>query len=278
MEQFLEKAGADALDLLRGAHFYEQYVLLWGGLRGHRYRSIEEAGTEFVNRLGARLWSPSARTIRQVNPGGGDIGVTPYPPSSESRSEFYVRVVDQVHPKMAAKFTDALLASLTEHWRQGSGDREDLVSFLKLLAERGMARDHKVFLTARGYLLSRLETLADFRAAADFCEAYPESVSGDDREALKTQFATFADDYEDYDEDPDWLRQVAGDLEMLGEKFGVKMEGQTQGLLERASEIETERAGPEPDDDDDGGRLSGDTLADDVQGMFDGLRGDLKDI
>ena len=47
-------------------------------------------------------------------------------------------------------------------------------------------------------------------------------------------------------------------------------------VLERADEIETERAEPEPDDDDEG-RWSGDVVVDDVSGMFDGLQSDLKD-
>lgn len=279
MEQFLEKSDGDALDLLRGAHFYEQYVALWLGIRGHRYRSLEQAGAEFVKTLGKNLWAPAARTIRQVSQGGGDVGVVPNPPSVESRSEFYVRVVDQVYPKSAAKFTGALLASLAEQWKNGVADREDLVRFLGLLAQRGMTQSDEVFLAARECLLSRAETVEDFRAAADFCETYPECVSASERDALKVQFEAFAGDYAsgwDSEADPDWLRQVAADLETLGEKFGVDTQDHTQGLLERADEIETERAEPEPDDDDDE-RWSADTVVDDVQGMFDGLQSDLKD-
>jgi hypothetical protein len=46
--------------------------------------------------------------------------------------------------------------------------------------------------------------------------------------------------------------------------------------VERADEIESERAEPEPDDDYEG-RWSGDSVVDDVQGMFDSLQNDLKD-
>src|SRR4029078_6372694 len=80
MERFLERSDADALDLLRGACFYEQYVSLWSGLREQRYHGIEQAGTEFVTKLSENLWAPSARTIRQVRQ-GEDIGVAPWPPS-----------------------------------------------------------------------------------------------------------------------------------------------------------------------------------------------------
>ena len=119
----------------------------------------------------------------------------------------------------------------------------------------------------------------DFEAAADFCEAYPECVRGEERDALKLNFEAFAEDYAngwDSDEDPDWLRQVASQLETLGEKFGVDTQDHTQGLPELADEIETERAEPEPEDDDER-RWSGDSVVDDVHGMFDGLEGQLRD-
>src|SRR5439155_10710429 len=48
MEQFLEKSDGDVLDLLRGTHFYDQYVWLWRGIRGRRYRGIDQAGAEFL--------------------------------------------------------------------------------------------------------------------------------------------------------------------------------------------------------------------------------------
>jgi hypothetical protein len=62
------------------------------------------------------------------------------------------------------------------------------------------------------------------------------------------------------------------------EKFGVDAQEYTQSLLERAGELESERAQPEPDDDDYGGRWSGHSAVDDVRGMFEGLQSDLKDM
>jgi hypothetical protein len=280
MELSLEKAGGDALDLLRGSHFYEQYVALWQGIRGRRFPTIEQSGADFIEALAKNLWAPSARTIRHVNKAGEEVGVVSRPPSTESRSEFYVRVVDKVHPKAAAQITSQLLESLTDYWKQGSADREDLVRLLKLLVERGMPQSSEVFLAARQCVLSRPETVDDFQAVAQFCDAYAETVSEADRDSLKVEFEEFAEDYAsnfDYDDDPDWLRQVASDLERLGGHFGVDTEPRTQGLLERADEIETERAEPEPDEDDDR-RWSTDTLVDDVSGMFDGLQSVLKDV
>lgn len=279
MEQFLEKSDGDVLDLLRGAHFYEQYMALWRGIRGRRYRGIERAGTDFLKVLGDNLWAPSARTIRQVSQ-GEDVGMVLDPPSPESRSEFYIRVVDQMHPKSAGKFIGALMTSLAERWRGGTADREDLVHLLDFLVGRGMTREDELFLAARDCVLSRPEMVDDFQAAAKFCEAYPESVSGDDREALKVQFEAFAEEYAgawDTDSDPDLLRGIASDLESLGEKFGVDAEGYTRGLLERADEIETERAEPEVDADYEAWKADSASAPDDIDGMFRGLHNDLKD-
>jgi hypothetical protein len=96
--------------------------------------------------------------------------------------------------------------------------------------------------------------------------------------SLRAQFEAFAEDYAngwDSDTDPDWLRDIASDLEGLGEKFGVDTQGYTQGLLERAEDLESDRAEPEPDNDYE--HWSADTVVDDVQGMFGGLQSDLKD-
>jgi hypothetical protein len=279
MEQFLERSDADVLDLLRGARFYEQYVGLWQGVRGHPYRGIEQAGVEFISLLRDNLWGASARTIRQVNK-GEDVGLVSLPPSPESRSAFFVRVVDEAHPKSAQKFTGALLASLAERWRDGRADREDLVRFLKLLADRGLSQTDDAFLAARHCLLSRPDTVEEFLAARDFCETYPESVSGAEREALKSEFVRFADEYVEglnFNDDPDWLRGAASDLETLCKFFALPAGGYTQSLLERADELETERAEREYDDGDYEDRWRDSEYVDDVQGMFDGLRNDLKD-
>lgn len=51
----------------------------------------------------------------------------------------------------------------------------------------------------------------------------------------------------------------------------------TQSLAERADAIESERAEPEPPDDYEGRWESSDSRVDDVQGMFGGLKNDLRD-
>ena len=173
-----------------------------------------------------------------------------------------------------------ILQSLSDRWSAGSADREDLIRLLEKLKARGLTTGDVVFTAARECLLAPAETIGDFRAAANFCEAYPVVVSNAERDVLKDQFADFASDYAsgwDSDSDPDWLREVAGDLENLGSRLGVDAEEYTQDLYEKADEVEAERAEEEPPDDydrEDWERT--DTFLDDIEGMFDGLESDLR--
>lgn len=105
-----------------------------------------------------------------------------------------------------------------------------------------------------------------------------------DREAAgrgqpPTEVTRFASDHPlSLDDEPDTLRSVAADIEYVGEKLGIATEEFTQGLYERADEIESERAEQEPpDEDDDGPWRSSESQVDDIQRMFDGLQSDLKE-
>ena len=278
MEQFLADADRDTVDLLRGAEFYEQYMSLWCGVSDRPYRGIEQAGQEFLKTLAANLWSPSARTIRTTRH-GETIGVTPWSPSNESRAEFFISVSDDIAGRPTAD-VDLLLQSISDLWRAGSADREDLVGLLDKLRERGTTTDSPLFAAARQCLLTPGETIEDFRAAAEFCETYPDIVSDADRDELKRQFEGFASDYAngwDTDSDPDWLREIAGDIEGLGERIGVDAQRYTQDLYEKADEIESESAEEQPPDDYEERWERADTVVNDVQGMFGGLESDLRE-
>ena len=279
MEQYLEKSEADSIDLLRGAQFYEQYRHLWVGLRGRPYPGITQAEKEFLKTLASDLRGPSSRTIRIENH-GATIGVKPWPPSNESRAEFFILVADELDERPAAAMADLLLQSLSTSWKEGSADREDLVRLLDKLMARGLTTENPVFVAARQCLLSPSETIDDFRAAAKFCETNTDVVADADRDALKVQFLEFASSYAsdwDVDSDPDWLREIAGDLEGIGDRLGGDVQQYTQELYEKAAEIESERAEQEPPYDYEEPWERTDTFGDDVQGMFDGLKSELRD-
>ena len=278
MEQFLADSDRDAVDLLRAAAFYEQYMSLWFGVNDRPYPGIEQAGREFLGALRTNLRGPSARMIRSVR-GGETIGVSAWAPSNESRAEFFIGVADDVAGRPVAVAVP-LLHSMSSLWKEGSADREDLVCLLDKLRERGLMTDDTVFTAARQCLLAPPETIEDFRAAAKFCETYSDVVSDVERDELKRQFEGFAPDYAsvwDTDSDPDWLREIAEDIEGLSDRLGIDAQRYTQDLYEKAEEIESERAEQEPPDDDERRWERADTVVDDVQGMFGGLEGDLRE-
>jgi len=132
--------------------------------------------------------------MRTVNHQGDTIGVKSYPPSKESRAAFFIRVVDDLKSPHAAQLTESVVGSLSVFWKAGSGDREDLIRLLEVLTKRGLKQDEAPFIAARQYVLTPPETDDEFRAAADFCEKYPDAVSNAEREALKAQFLEFASD------------------------------------------------------------------------------------
>ena len=277
MERFLAASGPYVTDLIGGACYYEQYTALWNGVRGHRYRGVNQASAQFLASLASNLYAPSAFVIRRANSQGEVVGVVVDSPSNENRAAFCLRVVDALDITTGPPLVKSMLGGLQELWQKGHADREDLVRLLEMLTERGLRRDDAPFSAARGCILTLPEELAHFRAAISFAEAYPEEVSEGNRNELRSQFREFASEYADGwdDDDPDWLREVATDLESVGGKLDVDTEPFTEGLYERAEEIENERAEP-PDDYDEDWRPSR-SHAEDVHGMFESLRNDLLD-
>jgi nucleoid-associated protein YejK len=163
-------------------------------------------------------------------------------------------------------------------WKGGSADREDLFRLLEMLMKRGLKDNEMPFLAARECLLTSPKTDNEFRAAADFCEKYPDAVSAEEREVLRRQFLEFASDHPlRLDNNPEWLREVAADLEYIGERLDVDTQKFTQSFAERAEEIESEFADRQQPDDYEERWESSNLGVDDVQAMFDGLMSNLRD-
>ncbi|MRS05230.1 hypothetical protein EG832_18750 [bacterium] len=188
-------------------------------------------------------------------------------------------MIDELSLPETTKTVDSLLTQLSDFWQGGSADREDLIQLLKLLTKRGLKEVEAPFLAARQCLLASPETNEEFRAVADFCKKYPDTVSRDVHDDLVSQFLIFASKRSlEQDDDPDWLRQIAWDIEYIGERLNVETDDFTQILIELADEIENERAEQEPPDDDEYDWHSSNSGVDDIQSMFDGLKNDLCDV
>jgi hypothetical protein len=277
IEGFLADSEGDVADLMSGAHFYEQYTSLWTGRGGHRYPGVDNHRNEFLSQLGKRLFGPSAGAIRIVNTKGEATGLDHNPPSNESRAEFAARVANDLKSDAGDRFLNAVIAQLKTLWDGGHADKEDLVRLLDTLTKRGLTPEDTTFIAAQECLFRDLEEIDDFSAVAVFVEKFPAVIALREFENLKQEFLEFASDYSDQwtDDDPDWLRQMATDLEFIGEKLETDVERFTTPLRERADEIEIERGENEPDEYD---REDWEPPSDrdDVSDMFQSLKEELE--
>src|SRR5215469_3244626 len=113
-------------------------------------------------------------------------------------------------------------------------------------------------------------------------DTYPDELLPSELEKLKVEFLELARQYsEDWgDDDPDWYRQVADDLEFVAERLEVDVEEITEKLKGRARAAENRRAEQEGEaegyeDEDRWEHSSGHST--DVDAMFNGLREELED-
>jgi hypothetical protein len=150
---------------------------------------------------------------------------------------------------------------------------------LPRLAEHGFGREGTVFLAAKRCLTTNVEEIEDFRGAAEFITLYPDELSTDQIEQLRSKFLEFATEYsEGWDDDADWLRRVAGDLDFVADRLEMDVSDITTKLEKQAEDIE--EAGFEPDGDydreDDEGWGATPASTDDVSDMFHDLQDELE--
>ena len=277
VEGFLADSEGDVADLFGSAHFYEQYSSLWAGHRGQPYKAVYRQRDEFLLRLQDGLFGPSADTVRVVDRKGEEVGLRHDPPSKESRAEFAAKVANDLKNKVGDRFLNEVIEQLKVLWDNGDADKQNLVRLLEALKKHGFKLEDPIFIAARNCLLMNLEGIDDFTALAQFVEKYPDAIVATKLKNARNEFLEFASDYSDQgtDDDPDWLRQMANDLEFIGGKLETDVERFTTSLNEKADEIEIERGQNEPDQDD---REDWEPSShrDDVDDMFQSLKEDLE--
>jgi hypothetical protein len=278
MEDFLASSDGDLVDQVRSAHFYEQYVALWEGRGGQRYPGIDRNSAEFLRQLPAKLFvAASANRVRRVNSVGETVGFKAWPVSNESRAEFALRVAKDLKSQPAQEFLKSSLDALGKLWKTGQADRRDLARLIESLTDYGLRRDDETFLAAKQCLLTEIKEADEYRAIASFVEKYPDELSPTEIDRLRAEFMKFAAEYADaWDDDPDWLRQIAADLEFVATRLEVIVTNLTQGLEEKANEIEAERTTADRDVDERDDWEPSSTYSDDVDDMFQGLREELE--
>ena len=271
IEKFLDNSEADVIDLFKAAQFYEQYISLWDRFS----EGIKSLDREILIILADNLYRPSARIST---------------PSYEKRADFVIRVADALNIQITDRIVKSMLDRLGQQWEQGLANRRDLVGLIIMLIEHGLKQDNILFLAAQSCLFINVEDIEDFLAATDFCEKYPKAISAKERDTLRNQFNEYIPDAIEFywDDDPDVLRDLAEDLEDVGNKLEVDVTRCILDIEDRIDEIESERAQNEASDYEERNwsrsseirfRFSRrDDEIDDVHRMFDGLESDLQDF
>lgn len=281
IESFLATSDSDVADLINGAHFYEQFTSLWNGRHGKRYEGVDVHRKEFLDILRRNLFGPSADVVRIVDEAGEPHGMSRQPASYESRAGFVVALANDWKSEAGDRLLAGVVAELGKLWGEGKANRLDLVKLLDALGKRGLKQADDLFAQAAKCLSNNLQVMDDFLAVAEFVNKYPSLVARSNVEAIRARFAEFASDYSDQwadsDDDPDWLRDIAGNLELAGEGLAIDVSKFTAPLREQADQIEIERAEDRPNEDssDDDWRPA--SYEDDVAMMFRSLREDIGD-
>ena len=137
LEDFLSSSDGDVVDLINGAHFYEQFTALWAGQRGHRYRGVDRSHNCFLHEFQKKIFGPSAKIIRAVS-GENPVGFDHANLSNEYRAIFAIGIADDLITDAVDRFVDAIINELKEFWGRGIADRENLVRLLEVLTNRGL--------------------------------------------------------------------------------------------------------------------------------------------
>jgi hypothetical protein len=278
LEDFLSNSERDVLDQLHSVVFYEQYAKLWEGREGNRYPAIRRHPAAFLNPLPGRLFvCPSARAVRHINSHGETVSFEHSIVSNESRARFALGVVSELNSHEAKSFLTNALISLEKLWQTGHADRSELARLISSLTDNGLSKRDEAFLAARHCLLMDSKLVDDYRAVAAFVEKYPDELTPNELERTRNNFRDFAAEYVTGwdDDDADWLRQVAADLEFVANRLRVDVQTWTSDLESQAAAIEAEKKTPASESTKRQTWSPYSTSEDNVDDMFESMKNDL---
>jgi hypothetical protein len=245
--------------------------------RGTRYSGVDNHVDEFLHEFRERISAPTATVARVLNSAGELTGFAHAYISSESRVEFALKIAKDLGNREAERLVDDLIEALTNRWKEGVADKEDLVRLVQALAERKPTESDLYLKAARQCLFGSFDDMPSFLGVARFVNTYPGVVSGEELDRARKEFKEFASSWDREWDSAEYYRDDAGDFEFVGQALGVDVSDVTASLYQSADEIESEQSEEVPDDDDRSDWRPFSTVKENVDDMFQSLRSDLED-
>jgi hypothetical protein len=275
IENYLAESPDDVADLVESSVFIDQFARLWRGQGGKRFSGISRCVAKFVDALARQLLAPTCNFIQACSRGGGISGVHIWGWSFERRAKFAHEVASGLSAPESQALMDKVLDTLQKRLEAGSGEKDDLVRFLRAVSPEEWESDkyRAIFAAAKGYLSRELHDIDDFTSLGNFIESFPTAFTEAELVPIRVEFADLSRDYDDsWAEDSEDLRSLADKFERAGAQLTVDVEDVCEQFLSMAEE----RDRPEPDDydfdrEDSGWGRQNVSSSEPIEGMFDGL-------
>jgi len=249
LEAYLAGSANDVPDLVESATFFDQLTNLWNR-RGEGRPS--PVGDHFLRAISHLLLADDCAIIRygvqdQIE------GVRNKRSSMEHRIGFGLEVTDALidNPR-AGPLANQLLLRLAANIETKSAHKDDLVDLLGSLKSKRGKSTKRLCANAKSYLTGSREEFEDFSSIGKFLKRFPDAISPNELDSIRADFVRVCEDYVDvWESDPKILRGIAEDVTAVASKLSVSVDDLTDGLFQRADELEQESPEHEPDYSDE---------------------------
>jgi len=268
--------------LVRASTCFDQYMILWefreeqSDLLKFR-KTLIKYNDEFVRALFPGLNYGICRLIdHQISKGNRYKAV--WDMSFEAKAMLVISVAFEIKTDLAMKLLAQVIDVMNQRMIDNHADRDDLIRFIKELKKPESAPYDlsTVFLAnARNYFVHDIDSLDAINCFWGFIDLFPQAISSDVIEDMKSKFVEIAKEDMGYSPDnPDSYREYAYEIEKLAKRFNVDMSYRMKELESDAKEMEEEQQPNEPDDQEDyGSGSSSDSCGDsDIDSIFSTLK------
>lgn len=252
----LARAPGESATLVKSAVFFEQLVGVWDAVRG----ATDVEASKIMDQVasGCQRLLLSANPVLRIVEMGGKRSRERSAACAEVRAGFLVQLLEQGSRRAECQaIAEGAFRSVLEGWRRRSGVKSEAIRLLAAArAVPGMeSLVHEGQEVLHGWLVDDLSDREDFNRLYELSgvapEMFPESPPlarwrGAFAEMFADEVAWLMRDLDD----PDWIDEIASDLDVLAGATGLGLHGEIDVLRERADEIRSQADDDDSSDDD----------------------------